>query len=327
MPVKKLNYGTTKKMEKIVVTGGNGFLGKNVIRLLKSQKYETFSVSRKEGIDITNYSLFKDHLQKINPDIVVHCAAHVGGIAYNKLHPVKVFEDNTILSLNIVRVCNELKINKLINIMPNCTYPGDMELYEEKKWWDGAMHPSVLTYGLPRKMLWGACFAYCQINKDFKPIHLIFPNMYGPEDHFEIIRSHALGALISKIVDAKEQNRKQVEIWGTGKPIREWLYVKDGAEAILKTMQHLDKFEPNEIMNIGVTKGISILDLAKLIKEITGWKGEFVLQPEKPDGAMKKILDSGKMKKKLGWAPETELKKGIKKTIDWYIKHKKLDTN
>jgi len=199
-------------MKKIIVTGGTGFLGKNVIKLLESNKFKVFSVSRKEGIDITNYDLFRKHVLKIRPDIMIHCAAHVGGIAYNKLHPVEVFEDNSIISMNVVKVCNEAGIPILINIMPNCTYPGNMEIYEESKWWDGEMHPSVLTYGLPRKMLWGHCFAYCQINPNFRPVHLIFPNMYGPGDHFEIIKSHALGALFCLLPDQSKLQTRTSDI-------------------------------------------------------------------------------------------------------------------
>ena len=263
-----------------------------------------------------------DYFEKVKPKIVIHCAAHVGGIAYNALHPVEVFYDNTNIGLNVVKACLESGVKTFINVMPNCTYPGEMDEYEESKWWDGPMHLSVLTYGLPRKMLWGACFAYCQKYPEFKPIHLILPNMYGPGDHFEIVRSHALGALISKIVDAKINGKKTVNIWGTGKPIREWLYIKDGAMAIIKTLDNIDKFEPNEIMNIGVTKGISIKELAELIKQIVGWNGEFNYQTEKPDGAMKKILVSEKMRSKLNWSPPTNIKNGIQKTIEWYMKNK-----
>jgi GDP-L-fucose synthase len=234
-----------------------------------------------------------------------------------------VFEDNVGIGLNVVKVCNEVGVNHVINIMPNCVYPGHLTEYEESKFWDGPIHDSVLTYGLPRKMFWGACFAYCQKNKAFKPIHLVFPNMYGPNDPFEIIRSHALGALIVKIVDAKDKNKKIVEIWGTGKPVREWIYVEDSAEAILKTLENSEKFSPNEIMNIGVRKGISIKDLAFMIKETAGWEGDFVFKTEMHDGAMKKILVAEKMKEKLSWEPTTKLEDGIKKTVEWYKKNKK----
>ncbi|MBI2101478.1 NAD-dependent epimerase/dehydratase family protein [Candidatus Woesearchaeota archaeon] len=303
---------------KVLVTGGTGFLGSNVVELLRNRGFDVHSCSRREGIDIRNYSQFKEFVDKLKPELVVHCAAHVGGIAYNALHPVEVFEDNVSIGLSVVRACSESQVNNLVNIMPNCTYPGHLEEYEESKFWDGPIHDSVLTYGLPRKMFWGDCFAYCQKNPEFRPIHLVFPNMYGPNDHFEIVKSHALGAFITKIVDAKKQDKKIVEIWGTGKPVREWIYVKDAAEGILKAIENLDKFERNEIMNIGVTKGISVIELANIIKETVGWEGEFVLQPEKPDGAMKKILVVDKMKEKLNWEPQTKLREGIKKTLEWY---------
>ena len=308
---------------RILVTGGTGFLGSNVVEILKSSNFEVYSCSRREGIDILNYKSFKDFIDKTHPEMVIHCAAHVGGIAYNRLHPTEVFEDNVGIGLNVAKACYESGINNIINIMPNCVYPGHLEEYEESKFWDGPIHESVLTYGLPRKLFWGACFAYWQKNPKFKAVHLIYPNMYGPYDHFEIIRSHALGAFISKIVDAKRQGKKTVEIWGTGKPIREWLYVKDGAEAVVKTIENMDKFAANDIMNIGVTKGISIKDLANLIKDIVGWDGKFVFQTEKPDGAMKKILVAKKMKDILNWEPSTKLKVGIKDTIEWYQENRK----
>ena len=309
---------------KILVTGGTGFLGRNVVEMLRQNKeYEIFSASRRENIDIRNYAEIRNYMKKLKPDLLVHCAAHVGGIAYNALHPVEVFEDNVAIGLNIVKACNEAGTNKLINIMPNCVYPGHLEEYEESKFWDGPIHESVLTYGLPRKMFWGHCFAHCQKNPGFKPVHLVFSNMYGPNDHFEIVKSHALGALVSKIVDAKEKGEKTVEIWGTGKPVREWLYVEDGAEAISKSISNLGKFEPNEIMNIGVRKGITIKDMAEMIREAAGWKGKFAFNTKRPDGAMKKVLVAEKMKKKLGWEPKTGLKEGIEKTVEWYESNRK----
>ncbi|MBN1384057.1 MAG: NAD-dependent epimerase/dehydratase family protein [Elusimicrobia bacterium] len=313
------------KFKKIVVTGGFGFLGKNVVSVLKKEEheYEVFPCSRKTGVDIRDLEKTTSYLKKINPDIVIHCAAHVGGIAYNELYPVEVFEDNTIIGMNIVKASVSAGIRHFLDVMPNCTYPGALNEYEESLWWDGPMHESVLTYGLPRKMLWGSCFAYGK-KHDFKALHLILPNMYGPDDHFEPIRSHALGALIAKIVDAKMKNLPSVEIWGTGKPVREWLYVKDTADCITKVLINWDKFEHNELVNIGIKAGISVKDMAELIKEITGWKGKFIYLTDKPDGAMKKILRADKMKKKLNWEPPTSLRDGIAETIKDYIsKHYK----
>lgn len=308
--------------QKILVTGGSGFLGKNVVGLLnEGNAYEVHACSRSlNGIDLRNYRLTEDYFKKLRPDIVLHCAAHVGGIAYNRIKPVEIFEDNTMISMNVVKACHGAGVQWLVNFMPNCVYPGNMDEYVEEKWWDGPIHESVLTYGLPRKVLWGLCFAYKQ-KYGFKSLHLILPNMYGPNDHFEPVRSHALGALIAKIIDAKANKKKTVEIWGTGKPVREWLFVRDGAEAAKMAIVNLDKFESNDILNIGVRKGISVRDLAELIKDAVGWKGKFIYDASMPDGAMKKILVADKMRKLLGWEPPTGLKEGIEMTIKWYYRN------
>lgn len=306
----------------ILVTGGTGFLGKFVVETLSNadKGHSVYSCSRSEGVDMKNYPEFLNCLKQISPDIVVHCAAHVGGIAYNRLKPVEIFYDNVILGLHVVKGCHEAGVKSLVNIMPNCTFPGTKTEFREEEWWEGPIHESVLAYGLPRKMLWGACFSYAQ-QHNFNSLHLILSNMYGPRDHFDPIRSHALGALLSKIVDANIHNKPSIDIWGTGKPIREWLYVKDAAESILRVIDNLDKFINNDIVNIGVGKGISIADLAQLIKETAGWQGEFIFDPSKPDGAPKKVIIADKMRSILDWGPPTKIKDGIKETYNWYLQN------
>lgn len=304
-------------MKKIIITGGFGFLGEQIVKAL-SGKFNVFAFSKRNGLNLLNYDNSLALFKKERPDIVIHCAARVGGLAYNKIYPVEIFEENVLIGINVIKACHDAGINTFINIMPNCTYPGHLHEYEESKWWDGAMHESVLTYGLPRKMVWGACFAYCEKNPAFKPVHLILPNLYGPGDHFDPVKSHALGALIAKIVKAKKENLKTVEVWGSGKVVREWLYVEDAAEAVIRTIDNLSLFEPNEIMNIGTGFGISIIDLAIRIKDIVGWNGDFVLQHNKPDGAAKKIIIANKMKQKLGWRPAIDLEQGVRKTVKWY---------
>jgi GDP-L-fucose synthase len=251
------------------------------------------------------------------PEFVVHCAAHVGGIAYNEQRPVEIYEDNVKIGLNIVKACSRARVRGLINVMPNCTYPGALTLYREDQWWDGPMHETVLTYGLPRKAMWGLAWAYHSRGL-LDSAHLVLPNMYGPGDHFDPVRSHALGALISKIVEAKTTNKDTVEIWGTGKPVREWLYVADGAKAIELAISKFDRIGI-DIMNVGAGHGVSITDTANMIKEVVGWPGQFVYRPEKPDGAMIKILSPDKMRKVLQWDPATGLAEGIKRTVEWYM--------
>jgi GDP-L-fucose synthase len=245
---------------------------------------------------------------------VINCAAHVGGIAYNSLHPVEVYQDNLAIGHNLLRACVEAGITKFVNVMPNCTYPGYLDIYKESEWWTGPMHDTVLTYGMPRKALWVEAWAYKQTS-NFNSIHLILPNLYGPGDHFDPIRSHALGALIKKVIDAKHTGKKTVEIWGTGSPIREWGYVVDATEGIVRAMEIYDDID---VMNIGEGRGYTIREIADLIRDSAEWKGDFIYDSTKPDGAPKKILDVTMMKRVLEWEPKTDLRTGIRTTIYWY---------
>jgi GDP-L-fucose synthase len=164
---------------KIVVLGGSGFLGSHIVGALRDQGYKAESASRRTGVDARDEPALLAYLEGIKPEIVIHCAAQVGGIAYNAQCPIAIFEDNLLLGFNVVRSAHRCGAKKLVNIMPNCTYPGEMDLYSEPGWWDGAMHPTVLTYGMPRKTLWVQAWAYQQ-QYGFRSIHLVLPNLYGP---------------------------------------------------------------------------------------------------------------------------------------------------
>jgi len=303
---------------KIAIAGGYGFLGRTIAEKLRNKGYDIVCFSRGTGVNIKRYDNLFSFLLSKQPDIVINCAAHVGGIAYNDLKPVEIYEDNIQIGFNLIRACYEVGVNKLVNILPNCTYPGIAEIYTESEWWDGPMHNTVLTYGMPRKATWVQCKAYQQ-KYGFNSIHLILPNLYGPNDHFDPVRSHALGALIAKIVQAKQNNEEFVIIWGTGNPIREWGYVEDAAEGIIMAME---KYDNIEIMNIGEGKGCSIREIAYLIKHAALWEGEFKFDTARPDGAPKKILDVSKMKAILNWEPEINIRQGIKKTVKWYIENR-----
>jgi GDP-L-fucose synthase len=305
------------QVKSIVVAGGTGFVGSHVMKHLTDEKFLPKSCSRSSGTDIRNYDDIIKYLSEEKPDCVINCAAHVGGIAYNEIKPVEIFEDNLKIGMNLVKACSETGVKSFINCMPNCVYPGNKNEYREDEWWDGPVHDSVLTYAIPRKTVWGLCEAYKKAKMNPKSVHLIFPNMYGPGDHFDPVRSHAMGALITKVVKAKAENKHEVEIWGTGKPVREWLFVEDAAEAVVRTVQNLLKFEENEVMNIGVGRGISITDMAELIKDAVEWNGNYKYDLNRPDGAMVKILIADKMRKKLNWEPKMNIKEGIVNTVKY----------
>jgi len=302
---------------KVAVAGGFGFLGSNIVSKLEERGHEPLPFSRRTGVDIRSFDQTNQFLARKSPEIVINCAAHVGGIAYNALTPVEVYEDNLLIGFNLVRACYLNSVGKLVNIMPNCTYPGMAEVYTEDEWWEGEMHETVLTYGMPRKAVWVQCWAYKQ-KYGFNSIHLVLPNLYGPGDHFDPVRSHALGALIKKIVEAKVKNSSTVEIWGTGNPVREWGYVEDTAEGIVTAME---RYEEIDILNLGEGKGYTIKEIAEIIKEAVGWEGEFVFDPARPDGAPRKVLDVNKMRRVLGWEPKTPIREGIRKTVEWYMQN------
>ena len=306
-------------MTKVVVLGGSGFLGANVVDVFQRREYQVEACSRRSGVDARQERTLTAYLQRMKPDILVHCAAHVGGIAYNAKCPTAVFEDNLLLGYAVVRAACSAGIKKLVNIMPNCTYPGEMDLYTESRWWDGPMHPTVLTYGMPRKALWAHAWA-CQQESGFQSIHLVLPNLYGPRDHFDLIRSHALGALIRKVVDAKQTGRNEVEVWGTGNAIREWMYVEDAADGIVHATE---RYSEIEILNLAGGKGCSIRELAEMIAEAADWRGRFVFDAARPDGAPRKILDTAKMRSVLGdWKPHTKLREGIRHTVQWWMENR-----
>ena len=299
---------------KVAVAGGFGFLGTNVVEKLEERGYDPLPFSRRSGVDIRSFDQIDRFLSREKPEVVINCAAHVGGIAYNAQAPVEVYEDNLLIGFNLVRACYQNAVGKLVNIMPNCTYPGVAEVYREEAWWAGEMHETVLTYGMPRKAVWVQCWAYKQ-KHGFNSIHLVLPNLYGSGDHFDPIRSHALGALIQKIVAAGVSRSPAVEIWGTGNPVREWGYVEDAAEGIVIAME---KYDEIDILNLGEGKGYTIKEIAEIIREVVGWEGEFVFDTARPDGAPRKILDVTRMKRLLGWEPKTSIRDGISRTVAWY---------
>ncbi|MFQ5461099.1 MAG: NAD-dependent epimerase/dehydratase family protein [Phycisphaerae bacterium] len=306
---------------RIAVTGGTGFLGSFVTAALTGDGHDVEICARATGVDLRDADAAAAFFAKANPELIVHCAAHVGGIGYVAQHAVEVFEDNVNIAMGLLAGMRAAGAGRLITIMPNCTYPGHQEIYREAGWWDGAIHDSVLMYGLPRKMLWGLCQTYGNAC-GFESAHLILPNLYGPKDHFDPLRSHALGALVCKIVDAKRTDAAEVCIWGSGRPIREWMYVRDAASAIacyVGRVAGANGFPGDHpIFNVGNATGVSIAALAEMIREVVGWDGRFVFDRDRADGAMQKLLDGTRFIEQTGWHASTPLREGIRETVQWY---------
>jgi GDP-L-fucose synthase len=301
----------------ILVTGCSGFLGKRVCRQLESKNAKFFAVSRQNGPDLRDRQATLDFFDEKKPTQIINCAAFVGGIHYGYEFQAELFHNNLQMTLNLLEAAHKNNVNRIVNPISNCTYPGSATYFKEDEFWNGPLHESVVAYGYARKMSWVGAWAYAK-QYGLDVINLILSNMYGPEDHFEEQRSHAMGALIMKIVKAKHNGDKKVNVWGTGNPIREWLHVDDGAEAMIRALHVAPYIDP---INIGVGKGISIWQMACLIKEISGYQGELVLDKSKPDGAPYKTVDGTSGGKHFGWIPQRKFKLGVEETINWYLEH------
>jgi GDP-L-fucose synthase len=308
-----------RRYKKIFIPGGDGFVGQSVVKRLKEKNLNFLSLSEKDGFDFRNFKQTKALFEKEKFDAVINCAAFVGGIQFGYQYPGEIFYNNILMATYLMEAARRSGVKRFVNPISNCVYPAHLTKFKEEDLWSGPLHESVLVYGLVRKASLIQGWAY-QKQYNFDSIHLILPNMYGPGDHFDEIRSHALSALIMKFVEAKRKNLPKVIVWGSGKPIREWLYVEDGAEALVRALEIEPQIEP---INIGRGEGISILELAELIKKITGFQGKIVLDKSKPDGAPCKIMIAEKMKKIFNWTPITNLEEGIKKTVEWYEKNYK----
>jgi GDP-L-fucose synthase len=220
------------------------------------------------------------------------------------------------MTLNLLEACHLFRVARLVNPISNCSYPGSAEFFKEDEYWDGPLHESVMVYGFVRKASWVGAWAYAK-QYDLDVLNLIFSNMYGPGDHFEEERSHALGALIMKFVEAKKKNLPEVVVWGTGAPVREWLHVDDASEAMVRGLKAP---RSESIVNVGIGKGVSIIEMANLIKSYVGFSGKIVLDTSKQDGAPYKTVDGRRGEELLGWKPSKDFHRGIEETINWYIK-------
>ncbi|MDQ7825274.1 MAG: GDP-L-fucose synthase [Candidatus Eremiobacteraeota bacterium] len=304
--------------KKVMVTGGAGFLGSHIVDRLAHKGCEVL-VPRKKDWDFTDCHATEKYFKHFGPHIVIHCAAFYGGIWINQLYPGKIYYENLVMGAHLMEASRLSGVEKFVGIGTACSYPGYLENYlKEENLWDGPLHESVVNYGLTKKMMAVQGWAYKK-QYGFNSLHLILTNLYGPRDTFNPDRSHVVPALIRKFVEADIEKAPEVEVWGTGKPIREFLYVDDCAEAIILATERYDDLVP---LNIGTGIGTEIRELVEAIREIVKFGGAIRWNTEKPDGQYKKILDVSRMREALCWEPPTNLREGLEKTIAWYRENK-----
>lgn len=299
----------------ILVLGSTGFLGGSVCQLLDKNSIDYSGASLSTGVDLRKFKDVDELFGIVEPSVVINCASYVGGLQFGLAHPTELFTNNLKIALNIYQALEKHSIPKIINPISNCTYPGSASLFKVDEWWNGPMHDSVLIYGFTKKALWVASQAY---KTEFNIIsnNIILPNMYGIGDHKDELRAHALGALITKFIKAKIDGKPQVVVWGTGAPVREWLNVLDGAQALIRSISIELGSDP---INVGRGEGISIKELAYKIREIVDVDCDIVFDFSKPDGAPMKTIDGTTGARKLGWSPEIDLETGLRETISSYL--------
>ncbi len=299
----------------ILVTGGAGFLGSFVVEKLLERgiKKENIFIPHSRDLDLTKWENCVEAVK--GKEVVIHLAAAVGGIGANQDHPGKFFYDNLIMGVQLMEAARLAGVEKFVAIGTVCAYPKFTPApFKEENLWDGYPEETNAPYGLAKKMLLVQSQAYRQ-EYGLNSIFLLPVNLYGPRDNFNPKSSHVIPALIKKVADAKKENRPFVEVWGTGNPTREFLYVEDAAEGIILATERYNKSNP---VNLGSGKEISIKDLIGLICRLMDYKGEIRWDHSKPDGQPRRMLDTTRAEAEFGFRAKTNLEEGLKNVVKWY---------
>jgi GDP-L-fucose synthase len=307
--------------KKILITGGNGMVGKALVKRLEEEGCKNLFLPNSKELDLRNQKDVADYFETNKPEYVFHLAAKVGGIAANMNSPAEFLFDNLAMETNVIESARKNSVEKLLFLGSSCIYPRECpQPMKEEHLLTGKLEPTNEGYALAKICGLKMCEYY---NKQYGTnfINLMPPNIYGVNDHFESEKSHVISSLITKFNDAKNKQSESVEVWGKGISRREFLYVDDAADAMVYFMKNYSAKDIGPFVNIGSGEDISIKELAFLIKDIMGYSGELRFDPSKPDGMPKKLLDSSKAAD-LGWKAKTGLKNGLKSTIDWYLKNK-----
>ena len=299
---------------RVVVTGGAGFLGRFVVQKLHDGGVEVFVPRSREYNLVENRDVVR-LLDAAKPDLVIHLAGVVGGIGYNQQNPGKSFYENLMMGVQLIEQSRLRGVKKFVAVGTVCAYPKLASVpFREGDLWDGYPEETNAPYGLAKKMMLVQSQAYRE-QYGFNSIFLLPANLYGPGDHFDLESSHVIPALIRKCVAARRSHAGFIEVWGSGKASREFLYVEDCADGIVRSVQYYDKSDP---VNLGNGREVKIKDLVELIAKLTGFEGDIRWQPERPDGQPRRQLETSRASELFGFRALTSLEQGLAKTIEWY---------
>ncbi len=307
--------------KRVIVTGGAGFLGSFVIEKLKQRGATDIFIPRIEEYNLTDRDdirrLFENTLKGVDPKnmLIIHLAAHVGGIGANREHPAEFFYDNLMMGVELMHQAWHNGVGKFTAIGTVCAYPKFTPVpFKEEDLWIGYPEETNAPYGLAKKMLLVQSQSYRQ-QYGFNSIYLLPVNLYGPRDNFNPASSHVIPALIRKSIEAQERGDKEMVAWGDGSPTREFLYVEDAADGIITATE---KYNDSEPVNLGSGYEISIKDLTETIIRLTGFQGKLVWDTTKPNGQPRRGLDTSRADKFFGWRAKMDFEEGLKRTIEWF---------
>ena len=305
------------------VTGGAGFLGSQVVRRMKQHGAGEIFVPRSKDYDLTRIEAVRRMCDEACPDIVIHLAAVVGGIGANRERPGEFFYKNLMMGVQLIEEARLRGIEKFVAIGTVCAYPKYTPVpFREEDLWNGYPEETNASYGLAKKMLLVQLQAYRQ-QYGFNGIFLLPVNLYGPGDNFDPQSSHVIPALIRKCIEARDAGKDHIVAWGTGMASREFVYVEDAAEGILKATEHYEKPDP---VNIGTGFEITIKELAELIARLTGFEGRIFWNASKPDGQPRRCLDTSRAEREFDFRAQTPFEQGLRQTIDWYEKNRAVES-
>jgi GDP-L-fucose synthase len=300
---------------RVVVTGGAGFLGRFVVERLRGYGDVEIFVPRQQEYNLVEQADIQRLLSEVQPDLIIHLAAVVGGIGINQKNPGKFFYDNLMMGVQLIEQARQQGVQKFVALGTVCAYPKFAQTpFKEEDLWSGYPEETNAPYGLAKKMMLVQSQSYRE-QYGFNSIFLLPANLYGPGDNFDLETSHVIPALIRKCVEARDASKPFIEAWGTGEASREFLYVEDCAEGVVRAAATYDESDP---VNIGTGTEIQICDLTRLIARLTRFEGDVHWQPDRPDGQPRRRLDVSRAFEKFGFRAQMELEEGLRCTIEWY---------